>query len=300
MSENGVVRDGVAVLRRRIAEIEGRFLPSGSAAAAAVSPGAAEAPSLVPRRSGTVLPFGVGRLDAMLRGGLRRHALHELRGEASRNGAATGFATALLALVARHDDRPLLWIVERTAGREAGLPYGAGLDRFGLDSRRLILVEAGRTDEALWVFEEALRCRGLAAALAEIRGHPRLLDLTASRRLALRARDSGVTGLLLRQVAHPDPGAALTRWLVTPRPAGTLDDYAAGIGRPAWNLVLERNRLGRTGQLHLEWDHDRRAFAEPVADASLPAHPRPVAAAARHRPAAPPSPGEVVALGAAS
>ena len=200
--------------------------------------------------------------DRLLAGGLRRNALHEIRGDTTRDcSAATGFAAALLARLADDDDRPILWVVEEAAIREGGFPHGPGLGGFGLDTGRLVVVVTRRPGETLWVFEEGLRCAGLAAVLAELRGQPRELDLTASRRLALRARDSGVMGLLLRQAGGAEPGAASTRWLVAPRPAATLDDYPAGIGRPAWRLTLERNRLGATGSFDLEWDHDRRSFA---------------------------------------
>jgi hypothetical protein len=47
-------------------------------------------------------------------------------------------------------------------------------------------------------------------------------------------------GLLLRQTARVEPGAAATRWLVAPRPAATTDDYPEGIGNPAWRLTLEK------------------------------------------------------------
>jgi protein ImuA len=303
-----MARDGFARLRRRIAEIEGRGILAGTALGPERATGSRNGPgngieseigngidtdptarpALAPRRGGLVLPFAIPRLDAMLGGGIGRNALHEIRGEASRNGAATGFAAALLARLARLDDRPLLWISETDAAREAGHPHGIGLDRFGLNPDRIILVNVQKPGEALWVFEEGLKCRGLGAVLAEIRGHPRPLDLTASRRLALRARESGVMGLLLRQVTQAEPGAALTRWLVTPRPAGILGDYQAGIGRPAWHLTLERNRRGTVGAFDLEWDHDTCAFA--AIAAQRPANPRPVAAAFAHRSPSPPGP----------
>src|SRR5690606_30942316 len=149
---------------------------------------------------------------------------------------ALGFATALLARLALRDDRPVLCIAEESALREGGHPHGPGLDQFGLAAARLVVVETRRPEEALWVFEEGLRCTGLAAVLCELRGRPRALDLTASRRLALRARESGVTGLLLRQAAAAEPGAARTRWRAAPSPAGTFDGFPEGIGRPAWRL----------------------------------------------------------------
>jgi len=285
-------RDGLAGLRQRIAEIEGRGIPADRPVAETVAE-ESDTRTLAPRRGGNVLPFGVPGLDAMLRGGLRRNALHELRGEASRNGAATGFALALAARLARRDDRPVLWIAEGSAAREAGNLYAPGLAAFGLAPERLILVRVGKPAEALWVFEEGLRCRGLAFVAAEIRGYPAVLDLTASRRLALRARDSGVMGLLVRQTDRSEPGAAQTRWQVTPRPAAITDGYAAGIGRPAWRLRLERNRRGATGTIDLEWDHARRSFT----DAAVP---RAVAAASPDRPGPPAAVGQVVAFRSAS
>lgn len=279
-----MAREAFARLARRIAEIEGRpALPEtpgdGPRTDAGPRPRPALRPLLSPRRGGALLPLGLDGVDGMLGGGLRRDALHEIRAGTTREGtAASGFAIALLALLAARDDRPFLFVLEEAAAREGGHPYGPGLVRLGLDPRRLVLVVTRRPEETLWALEEGLRCTGLAAVLGEFRGHPRALDLTASRRLALRARESGVMGLLLRQGATAEPTAARTRWHVRPWPAGTLDDFAAGIGRPAWRLDLERNRAGRTGGLVLEWDHgasrfvlpDRHRAALPVGGPAVP------------------------------
>ncbi len=290
----------LARLRRRIAEIEGRPVIHDPAGAERQSPPsplagegwgyAADARSLGVRHGS--LPLAVPPLDRLLAGGLRRNALHEVRSDTTRDAAsATGFAAALLACLAAHDRRPVLWVAEASALREAGLPYGAGLDRFGTDSSRLILVRVAKPAEALWVFEEGLSCRGLAAVLTEIRGNPRPLDLTATRRLALRAEAGGVMGLLLRQSGEAQATAAETRWGVAPLPAAMSDDFAAGIGRPAWRLTLERNRRGPTGTADVEWDHERRTFAE----AGLPAHSRSVAAASFDRPDPAPAQRSLVA-----
>lgn len=257
--------EGFARLRRRIAEIEKRP-EAGTLPAAANS-----------------LPFAVPRLDRMLAGGLARDALHEMRVAESRDTAAmTGFAAAVLSLISNR--APLLWITESASAREAGLIYGVGLDVFGLDPVRLITVHVRTPGDALWVFEEGLCCAGLAAVVAEIRGNPRLLDLTASRRLALRAAEANVMGLLLRQSDRASPSAATTRWLVAPQPAAAADDFPAGIGNPAWRLTLERNRRGATGTFDVEWDHDRRCF---LARTVAPALSRPVAPVPRDRPSAP-------------
>jgi protein ImuA len=290
---------GFARLRRRITEIEarrtavidGETTPLGSAV------DGASRPVLSPRRAGSALPFSIPKIDRLLAGGLRRNALHELRCAESRNTAtATGFAAALLSRLMAQDDRPILWIVETPAAHEAGFIYGHGLGRFGVDPRRLIIVRLKAAREALWVFEEGLCCRGLAAVVTEIHGHPSVLDLTASRRLALRAREHGVMGILLRQTGIVAPGAATTRWLVAPRPAAAHVDDPDGIGRPAWRLTLERNRTGATGTFDVEWDHDRQNFALPAAVPAGPAHPLRIASPPRDRPAASPHMGKVVAL----
>src|SRR3954471_5178197 len=104
-----------------------------------------------------LLPLAIARLDMLLAGGLRRDTLHEIRSTLSRdNGAATGFAVAVLARLARADPRPILWIVEGASAEEAGAPYGRGLDGLGLDPRRLIVVRVQRPIDALWVAEEGL------------------------------------------------------------------------------------------------------------------------------------------------
>ena len=244
-----------------------------------------------------LLPLGIPHLDRLLAGGLRRDALHEIRSTLSRdNGAATGFAVAVLATLAATDPRPVLWIAEGASADEAGVPYGRGLAVLGLDPRRLIVVHVRRPLDALWVAEEGLACRGLSAVLAEIKGAPRLLDLTATRRLALRAR-TGVMGILLRQANETEPSAATTRWRAEPLPAPAIDGYVAGIGRPAWRLVLERNRRGVAGAIDVEWDHGRRSLAAIAAGAATgTAISFPVPAVSGDRPAAPPEAGKVVAL----
>ncbi len=254
-----------------------------------------------PGRDGRIA-LGLADIDAALGGGLPRAGLHEFRAAESRDfGASAGFATALLIRIAATDRRPVLWIEEEQAIAETGLPYGPGLQAFGLDPGALILVRARRPEEALWAFEEGLRCHGLAAAVATVRGHPAALDFTASRRFALRARESGVTGLLLRQSAGAETSAALTRWRVTPRPAGDLGGFSPGIGRAAWRLELERSRLGPTGRFDLEWDHEHRRFLaatavagalqSPVeADLAAEADPGPCPADAGDRSPAPPRP----------
>ena len=216
------------------------------------------------------LSFGVDSLDQRLGGGLPLAALHEVRSDETRgSGAATGFAAGLLTRLAAIQPKPILWVEEEMASTEAGLPFGGGLVRFGLDPFRLIMIRARRTEDALWVFEEGLRCSGLAAVLLVLRGASSALNLTASRRLALRSAKNGVMGVMLRQASEAEPGAATTRWRVSPRPAAVMDNFHKGIGRPVWRVELERSRLGPVGQIDLEWDHARKRFGDATETVSV-------------------------------
>jgi protein ImuA len=229
------------------------------------------------------LAFGIAGLDRRLGGGLLRSGLHEFRSAQTRGSVAmAGFAAAVCAGLGGAG--AILWIMRSGEERETGGLYGPGLAALGLDPARLVIVRARRVQEALWAFEEGLRCRGLAAVIGEIADHPKALDLTASRRLAVRAREEGVTGLLLRPGSEPDASAALTRWLVAPAVSAGEEGFADHLGPAAWRLELERNRFGPLGRFDVEWDHGQRRFiplarkAVPVAGPALSPH-RPAAAA---------------------
>ncbi len=91
------------------------------------------------------------------------------------------------------------------------------------------------------------------------------LDLTASRRLLLAAKQSGVSLLLLRVDAMPMASAAETRWQVTAAPSRALAANAPGA--PCFDVKLLRCRSRPAGQSwRLEWDRDRKLFR----DAALP------------------------------
>ena len=232
--------------------------------------------------------FGIAALDQALAGGLARGTLHEIGPAAARQGgAAAGFAMALtvLALAERTlgGHGQALWIQPDFAATETGAPYGPGLALMGLPMGRLAILRVPRPRDALWAMEEALKCRAVAAVVAELAS--READLTATRRLAIAAREGGGLGLILHPDAAPGgasdgtstellgrpPSTATTRWEVAS--ARSEADRFGGLGPPTFVLSLVKNRRGRTGQWRLSWDHHACAFATPL---SLP-----VAAAAR-------------------
>ncbi|WP_081873469.1 ImuA family protein, partial [Sphingobium chlorophenolicum] len=151
-------------------------------------------------------------------------------------------------------------------GRAGGLPYGPGLAALGIDPERLVIGVMADDAMLLRAAVDALRCPALGALAVELRGRAPLLDLTASRRLALAAEASGVTAFLLRVGGDPAPSAADTRWRVAAAPSPPLLSNGSGIGGPgmsAFDLHLLRRRSGRDGfDWRLLWDNERRIFAE--------------------------------------
>jgi protein ImuA len=207
-----------------------------------------------------LLSLGLPEVDAALQGGFARGAVHELApaGPAQQQpGAVTGFALALAALAAV-GGRAALWIQTDFAALEAGIPYGPGLDLFGLPLRHLLILRVSRPFDLLWAFEEALKSRGVAVVLAELPESGAAADLTATRRLSLAARAGGGLGLLLRHRPCPLATAAMTRWQVVP--AISQPDAYGGLGRTAFDLSLSKNRRGRCGRWIVCWNHDERIF----------------------------------------
>ena len=174
----------------------------------------------------------------------------------------------------------MLWIATDYAAGEGGGPYGPGLDLFGLASARLLVLRVPKPVDVLWAMEEALRCRALACVIAELTGDGAVADLTATRRLALAARE-GVSaqnsgfGLLIRHKTTAMPSAAATRWEIAAA-LSQPDAYRRRLGRARFDLSLRKNRRGPSGRWIIEWDHHERVFQQAVSVAvAAPALDRP-------------------------
>jgi protein ImuA len=168
---------------------------------------------------------------------------------------AVSCAGLALGLAAQSSGGPLLWVRLAPFAAETGMPDAPGLAEFGLDPSRLILARVRDVRSALQAGLEGARCGALRGVFIELWGETRLYDLTASRRLALAAKASGVAVFVSRIAAEPVPSAAQTRWLMRAAPSRAL--AARAPGRPAFELVLLRARNGQAGlRYQLEWDRD--------------------------------------------
>ncbi len=171
-------------------------------------------------------PTGLGPVDRVLPGGgLRAGATHEWFGYALPDGGERGdwFAplTILCAIAVRAACLPVIFIGRRCWPAPGALC--AALDR-------CLFVDPPDDASRLWAIDQALRCPGVGAVLADASR----VDMAGSRRLQLAAERGGrggAIGLLIRPPwEHRVISAAETRWRTTPAPGA----------RACWSVELLR------------------------------------------------------------
>src|SRR5882724_515873 len=219
--------------------------------------------------------LGHSDADATLQGGLAMGAVHEVFAEGRQSAAASGFIAGLAGRVTAR--RPLVWVRQDFTEIESGALSTSGLAELGLNPRLLVTVRASDVDSALRTAADALACDTLGAVVLEVWGEARQFDLVASRKLTLAAQASGVTSLLLRVAAEPQPSTAETRWIVRAAHSPPAAPWHAW-GAPMFDAELVRNRHGPVGRWIMEWKCDECLFFEPAA------YPQPVSATPAHRP----------------
>ena len=133
--------------------------------------------------------------------------------------------------------RPLLWVQDRMAILESGRIHPPGLP-----SQNLIHIDARDARDALWAMEEGLRCAALSCVIGELWGDPKVLDFTATRRLAVAAERSSVPCWLVRLGGTASLSGARMRWRIASAPSLPDRFDAKAPGLPAWDAELFRAR----------------------------------------------------------
>lgn len=127
--------------------------------------------------------------------------------------------------------------------------FPTALYAYGVEPHQIVFVDLDRERDVLWAMEEALKCKELAAVIAEVRD----ITFTQSRRLQLALEKSQVTGFLLRTAADRITSTAcVARWQISPLKSEQRDGLP-GIGFPRWQVELLRVRNGNPGSWQIEW-----------------------------------------------
>ncbi|MBE5320049.1 Error-prone repair protein ImuA [Pedobacter sp. MR2016-19] len=188
--------------------------------------------------------IGLGAIEDAFPGGVfPKRAIHEFITIFPEDAAASdGFIAGLLAALMK-DGAACVWI--STARRL----FPAALSAFNVAPERIIFMDVSTEKDALWIMEEALRCEGLAAVVAEVDA----LSIIESRRLQLAVEESGVTGFILRKDARRMASTIATaRWQISPLPS-VLEEGMPGLGFPRWQVNLLKVRNGLPGSWIMEW-----------------------------------------------
>jgi protein ImuA len=233
--------------------------------------------------------------------GYIKRGLHEVRcAEARGFASAAGFALGMLARFGNQKGSGrIVWVIDPAASVDTGVPFPDGLSQHGIDPQNLTFVRPLTLHDALWAADQAAKCADLCAIILQVRGNPKRFDLTASRRLMLRARESGAVVCVLRQSGEEEASAAATRWHVEVTPSIPDPGFPQGLGITHHHLTLEKNRHGQTGQWSSVWNPESKAFEDgPSPD--KPAHRVHRLHPSAHRPDRPAQMGQVVEIGRAS
>ncbi len=177
---------------------------------------------------------------------------HELCGPSRRT---------LALMFAAKTDGPVLWIRQSWRGSHLHADGIAPLFNPG----RLLMVDAARDDDLLWVMEEALRTGAAPLIVADI---ARPLPLTPVRRLHLAAETGAekATEPPLALLLVPGEGGSQgveTRWRMVPAPGWAAD------GPASWVLSRLRSRLDPLRDWRLTRDKKQMVVAERVAEREL-------------------------------
>lgn len=174
-------------------------------------------------------------------------AIHEFMSTNAAGIAATsGFVTALTSHVMKKGGAAI-WI------NSTGTVFPAALQYFGIQPDCVLFITISNYKDLLWTTEEALKCEGVTAVIAEISE----LSFNVSRRLQLAIERSHVSGFILRNnPKNIQPTTCAARWCITSLPSA-MDDELPGVGFPRWNVEIQKVKNGKPGVWQIEWQGDQ-------------------------------------------
>ena len=197
-----------------------------------------------PHCTGNAERIGLGEIENSFPGGVfPKKAIHEfITIQPEHSAASDGFIAGLLSVL-MENGAACVWV---STTRHL---FPASLSLFNVEPERIIFMDVQSEKDVLWITEEAIKCAGLAAVVAELNN----VSLIESRRLQLAVETSGVTGFILRKDGNKKASTVATaRWKVSPLPSVTQDGLP-GIGFPRWQVELLKVRNGNPGSFILEW-----------------------------------------------
>lgn len=207
-----------------------------------------------PAAKGQAIRFGLNLIEEVFPNGIfPTGTIHEFLNTMPEDAASSsGFLAGLLSTLMQHNGA-CLWISHSRTLFPPALPA------FGISPDRIIFIDLKTEKDVLWATEEALKCEGISAVIAELGS----ISFAQSRRLQLVVEQSKVTGFILRKEPMKIGTTACTaRWQITALPTDP-EDGLPGLGHPRWKVELLKVRNGHTGSWILEWGAEGFQFISP-------------------------------------
>jgi protein ImuA len=177
-------------------------------------------------------------------------SVHLLSGETE--AAASAVAGLVLSLVrGASPARPLVWATQPRTEADRGALYGPGLAALGCDPDAVLLVRTRSSRDVLWTLEQALASGAVSAAVGELPATCRQLNLTTTRRLALRSEARGIPVYLMTTGTDLPATACRSMWRLSPRPSRTGDAGRLLMDLPVWRAAAIKNKWGPCADLLL-------------------------------------------------
>lgn len=175
-------------------------------------------------------------------------AIHEfITSKQQSQASTTGFVLGILSgLMGKNG--ALVWI------SDTRVVFPPAFNHYGVSPDQIVFVNLRKEKEVMWAMEEALKCNGLSAVVAEVKN----LSFTTSRRLQLAVEESLVTGFVLNSSNRANPTACVTRWQVSSVQSDSTG--LPGVGFPRWQVTLLKVRNGKPGTWTLQWIGGRFEF----------------------------------------
>jgi protein ImuA len=220
------------------------------------------------RPHATPLATGAAGLDDALGGGLAIGGITEFVPAAFMDEpASVTFALACAATALNQRAGDLVIVEDGTHARNWGGVYGPGLQAFGVDPRRVLLVSTPTPKATHACLEDCARTTGLAGVLGFL-GPKAGFALAGARRVQLAAEQGSAVVMLVDSLRTPVFAPAFARLKIAAAPSRGRVLRGASLptlGPPAWTAHLERARSGaRPQSFELEYDHATHSLYQPA------------------------------------
>lgn len=204
---------------------------------------------------------------------LKGAVLHEIIPDDWKNsGAAIGLTLAVLQTL----QGPCLWAQMGASRYDLGTLFGPGLQVHGINPDGVMLAQPRKDIDLLGMLEEGLTTPGIAAVVGVLPASSRSYDLTASRRLSLRAHKYGVPVFVLRYGPGGGASAATHRWRVASVSRSCFNENISRTFGRRWHVDLVKSRTRAPGQWVMDWNHETHSisvdalFADRTIDPAIP------------------------------